>query len=99
MKCARAGSAGSSFDNSHRADAVLVLPDINTRGNEWLRTLEVDQDDTAPLGSPLPACMMTAYRNAEHQARAREYGSDGFLTKPVDFDERRGRIKGLVSRV
>jgi DNA-binding response OmpR family regulator len=44
---------------------------------------------------PIPVCMMTAYGNDEYRQKAREYGSDGYLTKPVDFDDLKQRIRSL----
>lgn len=75
-----------------RADLVLVLSDINMPGMNGLELLR--RIKAAP--SPVPVCMMTAYGNDEYRQRASEYGSDGYLTKPVDFDELKQRIRALA---
>jgi CheY-like chemotaxis protein len=74
-----------------RADVVLVLSDINMPGMNGLELLRRIKQ-TPP---PIPVCMMTAYGNDEYRQKAREYGSDGYLTKPVDFDDLKQRIRSL----
>ena len=77
--------------NGGRADLVLVLSDINMPGMNGLELLR--QIKSTP--PPIPVCMMTAYGNDDYRDRASEYGSDGYLTKPVDFDELKKRIRSL----
>jgi CheY-like chemotaxis protein len=76
-----------------RADEVLVLSDINMPGMTGLELLRRIKA-TPP---PLPVCMMTAYGNANYQQQARESGSDGYLTKPIDFTALKERIRSLAS--
>jgi CheY-like chemotaxis protein len=76
-----------------RAHVVLVLSDINMPGMNGLELLRRIKQ-TPP---PLPVCMMTAYGNDEYRQKAREYGSDGYLTKPVDFDDLKQRIRSLAA--
>ena len=77
--------------NGGRADLVLVLSDINMPGMNGLELLR--QIKSTP--PPIPVCMMTAYGNDDYRQRAAEYGSDGYLTKPVDFDELKAQIRNL----
>ena len=76
-----------------RADVVLVLSDINMPGMNGLELLRRIKE-TPP---PIPVCMMTAYGNDEYRQKAREYGSDGYLTKPVDFEDLKQRIRTLAA--
>lgn len=75
-----------------RKDLVLVLSDINMPGMNGLELLRRIKA-TPP---PVPVCMMTAYGSEEYRTRAREFGSDGYLTKPVDFEELKQRIRTLL---
>lgn len=72
-----------------RADVILVLSDINMPGMNGLELLRRIKE-TPP---PIPVCMMTAYGNEEYRQKAREFGSDGYLTKPVDFEDLKQRIR------
>ena len=77
------------LEAGHRADVVLVLSDINMPGMNGLELLQRIKQ----VPPPIPVCMMTAYGNEEYLRKAQEYGSDGYLTKPVDFDELKRRIQ------
>ena len=43
----------------------------------------------------LPVMMLTAYGDEERRRLAAEYGADDFLTKPVDFDFLKERLRRL----
>lgn len=73
-------------------DLVLVLSDINMPGMNGLELLRRIKA-TPP---PVPVCMMTAYGSDDYRQRASEFGSDGYLTKPVDFEELKQRIRTLL---
>jgi CheY-like chemotaxis protein len=77
----------------HRTDVVLVLSDINMPGMTGLELLRKIKA-TPP---PLPVCMMTAYGSDEYRRQADAAGSDGYLTKPVDFDALKRRIENLTT--
>lgn len=62
------------------------MPGMN--GLELLRRIK----STPPR---IPVCMMTGYGSGDYRNRASEYGSDGYLTKPVDFAELKERIRAL----
>lgn len=80
------------LNDGGRADLVLVLSDINMPGMNGLELLKRIKS-TSP---PIPVCMMTAYGNDDYRQRASDFGSDGYLTKPVDFDELKERIRALA---
>ncbi len=71
-----------------RTDVVLVLSDINMPGITGLELLCRIKADPPPV----PVCMMTAYENESHRARAATCGCDGYLTKPIDFKALKSRI-------
>src|SRR5271165_7377879 len=70
---------------------VAVLSDINMPGMDGLQLLgEIKQ--RCP---DLPVMMVTAYGDDERRRRASELGAAQFLTKPVDFDLLRVRLRQL----
>lgn len=75
-----------------RMDIVLVLSDINMPGMNGLELCRRIKSEPPPV----PVCMMTAYGSDEYMRKAEEYGSDGYLTKPVDFEALKGRIRELA---
>ena len=85
------GAEALDYLNAHRADIVLVLSDINMPGMNGLELLRRIKE-TPP---PLPVCMMTAYGNEEYRQQAEAIGSDGYLSKPVDFEALKQRIRVL----
>jgi len=86
------GEEALQYLETHRADVVLVLSDINMPGMTGLELLR--QIKSVP--PPIPVCMMTAYGSDSYQRQAAEFGSDGYLTKPVDFDDLKTRIRTLA---
>ncbi|HYE59246.1 MAG TPA: response regulator [Rhodothermales bacterium] len=77
--------------NSGRTDVVLVLSDINMPGMDGIELLK----NIKAVPPPIPVCMMTAYGSDDYRRRAEQAGCDGYLTKPVDFDELKARISSL----
>ena len=75
-----------------QADVVLVLSDINMPGMTGLELLRRIKAHPPPV----PVCMMTAYGNENYQREAQERGSDGYLTKPIDFAALKARIRALA---
>ena len=65
------------------ASVVLVLSDINMPGMTGLELLRtIKQDFTG-----LPVHMITTYGSDETYQKALDYGADGYLTKPLDFNK------------
>ena len=70
---------------------MAVLSDINMPGMDGLRLLsEIKQ--RCP---DLPVLMVTAYGDNERRRHARELGAFDFITKPVDFDHLKVRLRNL----
>ncbi len=78
-----------------RTDVVLVLSDINMPGMTGLELLSRIKQ-TPP---PVPVCMMTAYGNETYREEARRNDCDGYLTKPIDFNELKAKIRDLSQPV
>src|SRR5262245_41732256 len=75
------------------ADMVLILSDINMpgmQGLELLRQLKGQFPD-------LKVCMITAYDDSEKYQTAMRYGADGYVTKPIDFEQLRREVLKLDS--
>lgn len=86
------GEEALRYLETHRADVVLVLSDINMPGMNGLELLR----HIKSVPPPIPVCMMTAYGSEQHQREAEVNGSDGYLTKPVDFDDLKVRIRSMT---
>ena len=77
----------------YQHEAVLILSDINMPGMSGLELLsQIKQQQHEPH----PVVMMiTAYGDSENFKRAMELGADDFITKPVDFNILKEKIKTL----
>ena len=75
-------------------EAVLILSDINMPGMSGLELLEkIKQKHHSP---PPVVIMITAYGDQENYKKAMELGADDFVTKPVDFNILKERIKSIL---
>lgn len=72
-------------------DIVLILSDINMPGMNGLELLKVIKDELKHL----KVFMITAYDDNENSTKAKEYGADNYLTKPIDFNELKKEINRL----
>ena len=69
----------------------MILSDINMPGMDGLTLLR-----EIKAGQPeLPVMMVTAYGDDERRRRAAEHGASEFITKPVDFDQLKVRLRQL----
>ncbi|MDP9080408.1 MAG: response regulator [Bacteroidota bacterium] len=77
--------------NAH-SEIVLILSDINMPGMSGLELLShIREDFNAP---PPPVVMMiTAYGDEENHRQAIEKGANDFLTKPLDFNLLKEKLK------
>ena len=76
-----------------RPELIVILSDINMPGMDGLALLRRIKE----LLPELPVMMVTAYGDDERRRRASEYGAAQFLTKPVDFDVLKQRLRHLAS--
>ena len=70
---------------------VVILSDINMPGMDGLALLR----EIKARKPELPVMMLTAYGDEERRRRAAEYGAADFVTKPVDFDFLKERLRQL----
>ena len=70
---------------------IVILSDINMPGMDGLALLR----EIKTRRPDLPVMMLTAYGDEERRRRAAEYGAAEFVTKPVDFDFLKERLRQL----
>lgn len=88
---AYSGEEALRYLNLHVHEAVLILSDINMPGMSGLELLEhIKQKYSKP---PPVVMMITAYGDAENYNTAIRLGADDFLTKPVDFNLLKEKLK------
>lgn len=77
----------------YQHEAILILSDINMPGMSGLQLLErIKKHHHTP---PPVVMMITAYGDSDNYNKAMQLGADDFLTKPVDFNELKNKIKSL----
>jgi len=72
-------------------ELIVILSDINMPGMDGLELLRQVKQQRPEL----PVMMVTAYGDDERRRRAAEYGAMEFVTKPVDFDRLKERLRQL----
>jgi CheY-like chemotaxis protein len=72
-------------------ELIVILSDINMPGMDGLALLR----EIKARRPELPVMMVTAYGDEERRRRAAEIGAAEFLTKPVDFDFLKQRLRQL----
>ena len=70
---------------------IVILSDINMPGMDGLALLR----EVKARRPDLPVIMVTAYGDEERRRRAAEIGAVDFLTKPIDFDFLKERLRQL----
>ena len=95
LEFAFSGEEAIEFMNAHEHEAVLILSDINMPGMSGLVLLKHIKEK---FEKPPPIVMMiTAYSDDENYNEAMKLGADDFLTKPVDFNDLKIKLKNILS--
>jgi CheY-like chemotaxis protein len=81
----------SKLDTGIRPQLIVILSDINMPGMDGLTLLH----EIKTRWPDVPVMMVTAYGDDERRRRADEYGAAEFITKPVDFDLLKDRLRQL----
>jgi CheY-like chemotaxis protein len=85
------GEEALSYLNQHQHEAVLILSDINMPGMSGLELLDhIKQKYHKP---PPVVMMITAYGDKENYETAMRLGADDFLTKPLEFNLLKEKLK------
>ena len=85
------GEEALGFMQMHEHEAVLILSDINMPGMsglELLRHIKQKYEKPPPI-----VMMITAYGDDQNYKLAMELGANDFLTKPVDFNALKEKLK------
>ena len=91
---AHSGEGAFSYLEQHPSEVLLILSDINMPGMSGIELLRRIRQK---YNSPPPIIMMiTAYSDEESYQQAMKYGADDFLTKPLDFNLLKEKLKLLV---
>ena len=85
------GEEALSYLKVPEHQTVLILSDINMPGMSGLELLwRIKQLYSVP---PPVVIIITAYGDAENYQKAKDLGADDFLTKPVDFNYLKEKLK------
>ncbi len=88
---ASSGEEALTYMEGHHHEAILILSDINMPGMSGLELLKNIKQE---YGAPPPVVMMvTAYGDEENYKQAMQLGADDFLTKPLDFNLLKEKLK------
>jgi two-component system, chemotaxis family, chemotaxis protein CheY len=88
---ANSGNEALDYLNRQNHEFVLILSDINMPGMSGLELLEhIKQKYQFP---PPKVMMITAYGDDYNYNQAMKLGADDFLTKPLDFNTLKEKLK------
>ncbi|WP_413668502.1 response regulator [Mucilaginibacter sp. Mucisp86] len=90
---ALSGEEALHFLEEHHSQVVLILSDINMPGMsglELLRNIRHNYEQPPPV-----VMMITAYGDDENYKQSMELGANDFLTKPLDFNNLKDKLKHL----
>ena len=88
---ANSGHEAINYLNDHTHEGLLILSDINMPGRNGLELL---QKIKQKFENPSPVVMMiTAYGDEYNYNQAIKFGADDFLTKPVDFNLLKAKLR------
>ncbi len=88
---ASSGNEALDYLNRQNHEFVLILSDINMPGMSGLELLEhIKQKYQSP---PPKVMMITAYGDEYNYNQAMKLGADDFLTKPLDFNALKEKLK------
>ena len=92
---ATSGEEALTYMHKHEHEVVLILSDINMPGMSGLELLKRIKDMYAV---PPPVVMMiTAYGDEENYNKSVSLGADDFLTKPLDFNLLKEKLKNKAN--
>lgn len=90
---ALSGEEALEYLKDKSSEVVLILSDINMPGMSGIDLLSrIRHDYHAP---PPVVMMITAYGDDENRRQAMENGANDFLTKPLDFDLLKEKLKHI----
>lgn len=92
---ALSGQEALGYLKEKHSEVVLILSDINMPGMSGIDLLsKIRQEYDAP---PPVVMMITAYGDEENHRQAMENGANDFLTKPLDFNLLKEKLKAFTA--
>jgi CheY-like chemotaxis protein len=92
---AHSGEQALTYMTLNHQEAVLILSDINMPGMSGLELLRHIKEK---YETPPPVVMMiTAYTDTGNYDEAMKLGADDFLTKPIDFNLLKEKLKSRIA--
>ena len=92
---ALSGEQALDYLKEKHSEVVLILSDINMPGMSGIELLSKIRDK---YDVPPPVVMMiTAYGDDENRKQAMQNGANDFLTKPLDFNLLKEKLKTLLT--
>jgi two-component system chemotaxis response regulator CheY len=91
---AQSGEEALDYLKDKHSEVVLILSDINMPGMSGIELLTHIREDF-PMPPPPVVMMITAYGDEENYKQAMDKGADDFLTKPLDFNLLKEKLKTL----
>lgn len=92
---ALSGEEALEYLKGNGLEVVLILSDINMPGMSGIDLLSKIRHDYQAL-SPV-VMMITAYGDEENYRQAMEKGANDFLTKPLDFNILKEKLKKIMN--
>jgi two-component system chemotaxis response regulator CheY len=92
---ALSGEEALEYLKRNSSEVVLILSDINMPGMSGIDLLSRIREDYRDL-SPV-VMMITAYGDEENYKQAMEKGANDFLTKPLDFNVLKEKLKKIMN--
>jgi CheY-like chemotaxis protein len=92
---ALSGEEALDYLEKNRSEVILILSDINMPGMSGIELLSKIRHT---FEKPPPVVMMiTAYADEENRQQAAQHGADDFLTKPLDFNLLKDKLKTFIA--
>lgn len=91
---ARSGEEALDYLKEKHSEVVLILSDINMPGMSGIELLGHIREDF-PMPPPPVVMMITAYGDDENYKQAMDKGANDFLTKPLDFNLLKEKLKTI----
>ncbi len=83
-----------NMGNREPGDVVLILSDINMPGMNGLDLLKILKEKYPEL----PVFMITAYNDEEKYEKAKRYGAEEFIAKPIDFPALKNAMTDVLNK-
>ncbi|MCC8407588.1 response regulator [Mucilaginibacter sp. UR6-1] len=94
---ALSGEDALKYLEDKHSEVVLILSDINMPGMSGIELLGHIREDFGDPPPPPVVMMVTAYGDEENYKQAMDKGANDFLTKPLDFDLLKQKLKNLTA--